>query len=106
MPSALKQPAQRQPLVSLDPQTKSLLITREWYNFLLGLYDRVGGALGDDNAALAQGLSDDAGIEELKHTVLMLSSGLEQSLSANAQLRSEVDELRKAIQALQQNTLI
>ncbi len=106
MPSALKQPAQRQPLASVDPKTGSLLITREWYNFLFGIYERVGGALGEDSSAFAQGLPEDAGLEELKHQVFAANAALEQATADMAHMRAELDELRKAVQSLQQSTLI
>ena len=47
-----------------DPRTG--FITREWYLFLQGVFDRIGGSTGESMTDLAVAQFEDAGIEELK----------------------------------------
>ncbi|WP_421883294.1 hypothetical protein [Methylibium sp.] len=110
-----------------DPRTGS--ITREWYRFFQALYQRAGGSSGETPEDLAQDMSDDGGLEELKATtfgieqqfgqlptvvfeesndltpanVLVQPDVIEAQLQA---LRDEVAELKKQVQALEQGVVI
>jgi hypothetical protein len=115
----------------VDPRTG--YITREWYLFLQGLFNRVGGSLGDSTTELSLAAFDDSGTEELEAMLYSASDGLWQSppqpampadeqaqmfpsfepitpdpdpLADLAALRAEVDALRQAIQSLQQGTTL
>lgn len=99
-----------------DPRTG--VITREWYLFLQGVFDRVGGATGQSNAELAQGMPDDAGLEEAKATLFavrdaadqaplaQLQQTIEQLQTELATQRDQLTELAKSVQDIQQNTLL
>lgn len=110
-----------------DPRTG--LISREWYRFFQALYQRAGGPSGETPEDIAQDMSDDGGLEELKATTF----GIEQQfgqlppvvfessndltptvawvpadvIEAQLQaLRDEVAELKKQVQALEQGVVI
>lgn len=58
----------------VDPRTG--YITREWYLFLQGLFNRVGGSTGDSTTELALAAFDDAGTEELEAQLYAAADGL------------------------------
>lgn len=60
----------RVPLV--EPKTG--IVTREWYLFLQGVFDRIGGAIGPSTPDIAGSLFEDAGSGE---TNAMLFTGLD-----------------------------
>lgn len=117
----------RVPLV--DPRTG--MITREWYLFFVGTYDRVGGSDGSSTTDLSASMFEDAGIEELKSATFHQYDELRQQpphvpftlpddqqpvsvplatfeviLTEMQGLREQVAELTKTIQSLQQGTSI
>jgi hypothetical protein len=54
-----------------DPRTG--LITREWYLFLLSMFERVGGSSGTSTTDLTLSQFEDAGIEETKAFLFRLA---------------------------------
>ena len=100
-----------------DPRTG--FISREWYLFFQGVFDRVGGATGESTTDLNTSMFEDAGIEELK-------AGLYRGMQDTSQtppmlpalpaddplyalvlaLQDQVSELTKEIEALRQGSLI
>lgn len=93
-------------------------VTREWYLFLQGVFDRVGGADGVSTSDLSASAFEDAGIEETKAMLFSSTFALSQNPPAQydqivadlqAELSSQRDliaELTKTIQGIQQGTLI
>lgn len=71
----------------VDPRTG--FITREWYLFLQGLFNRVGGATGDSTDVLAMAAFDDSGTEELEAMLYATGDALWQF---PAQLQAPADE--------------
>lgn len=95
----------------LDSRTG--LISREWYLFFQGVFDRIGGSNGQSIPDVIQDLPDDAGLEELKAVTFSQLDGLGQlppqveailvdALSELHSLRDQVAELTKTVQDLQQ----
>jgi hypothetical protein len=95
------------------------MITREWYLFLQGIFDRVGGASGQSSTDLTQDMPDDAGLEEVKSTLFSTQDAFGQSpLPAEMQAtldalqaelsvqRDQIAELLKTVQDLQQGIII
>jgi|GEM_PF-2211987 hypothetical protein len=58
----------------VDPRTGC--ITREWYLFLQGLFNRAGGVSGDSTDELALAAFDDSGTEELEAQLFSVADGL------------------------------
>ena len=115
-----------------DPRTG--MITREWYLFLQGVFDRIGGATGASSSDLNASLFEDAGSGETNAMLFNVDQafgqlppavalpvseqGFDQAppdaplppvdilLSELAELRSQVAELRKELDAVKQGSLI
>lgn len=111
-----------------DPRTGA--ITREWYRFFQALYQRAGGPSGQTPADLAQDMSDDGGLEELKASTYQLDYQFGQApmeaqvapdgdqsprsemvssdvlLAQLEAMRDELAELTKKVQALEQGVVI
>lgn len=125
MATALKFMPPRVPLA--DPRTG--LISREWYLFFQGVYDRIGGADGPSTTDVSGSLFEDAGSGETNAMLFTLEDALEQvppdaPLPADDQdqapryelymlealttelngLRELVSELTKEVEALKQAT--
>lgn len=110
------------------------LISREWYLFFQGVFDRIGGPLGEGNADLSASMFEDAGIEEIKAAVYNLAQVfgqdppipeaqtvalLDQSPSQQVlietvqdlvgqvqELRDQLAEVAKELQAIKQSTVL
>lgn len=110
------------------------IITREWYLFFQGVFDRIGGATGQSSTDLTQDMPDDAGLEETKALLFTGLDGLSQGTpmaqtlgeainqdtpmavlpqealsTLIAELQAQRDliaELTKMVQAIQQGTMI
>lgn len=128
MTEALKFVPPRVPLVT--PATG--IISREWYMFFQGVFDRIGGSTGPNMFDLVQALPEDAGLEELKALLYATADSaaqsvqpqpdlfddalaqsvqpqpnlLEDALAEIHNLREELAELTKTVQALQQGVSI
>lgn len=74
MSSALKFVPPRVQFV--DPRTG--MITREWYLFLLGVFNRVGGSIGESTTDLSASAFDDAGTEETEAMLYAISDAWQQ----------------------------
>jgi len=81
-----------------DPATGS--ITREWYMFLRGIFDRVGGSDGMTTMDIALSMADDAGIEEVKAGLYSYMQDCGQAPVAPA-LTEQADPLQVAVAALE-----
>jgi len=77
--------------------TRTGTITREWYLFLQGIFDRVGGATGQGSTDLVQDMPDDAGLEEVKATLFASRDAVDQA--PLAQLQQTVDQLQAELAA-------
>jgi hypothetical protein len=100
----------------VDPRTG--MITREWYLFLQGIFNRVGGANGESTADIIASLFEDAGSSETNAMVFEVERALSQIpspqpltttdilLAEISELRATVAELKKDLDALRQGTLI
>jgi hypothetical protein len=114
MSAALRFVPARVPLI--EPGTG--FITREWYLFLQGVFERIGGPLGESTTEIVMSGFADAGIEETKATLYELADRLavqppaqitlpDDALQAQiAGLQDRIAELTKDIQALNQATSI
>lgn len=100
----------------LDPRTG--LISREWYLFFQGVFDRIGGATGSSTTDLATALFEDAGSSETNAMLFSAEQAagqvppnaaipvVEQLQAELSELRDTVAELRKEIEALKQGILV
>lgn len=100
----------------VDPKTG--MVTREWYLFLQGVFDRIGGANGQSSQDIIQDMPDDAGLEEIKATLFATTDAINQTppvqdpqtldmiLAELSSQRDQITELIKTVQAIQQGTLI
>lgn len=94
------------------------LITREWYLFFQGVFDRIGGANGPSTTDLSSSLFEDAGSGETNALLftaeqafsqippMLDSAPVEILLAELAELRDQVSELRKELDAVRQGILI
>lgn len=106
-----------------DPRTG--FISREWYLFLQGVFERVGGPIGPSTNDLALSMPEDSGAEETKALLgaslqdagqaptiaaalpPQVSSDELQLLSATvASLQDQIAELVKEVEGLRQGSLI
>jgi hypothetical protein len=102
------------PRVSLvDPRTG--LISREWFLFFQGVYERIGGADGSSTSDLSNSLFEDAGSSETNALLFNLADETKQNPPYEAYvvealttelngLRELVSELTKEVEALKQAT--
>lgn len=100
----------------VDPRTG--MINREWYLFLQGIFNRVGGANGASSTDIVASLFEDAGSSETNAMLFELEQSVaqypvpqatlaEQILQAEiAELRDTVAEMKKDLDAIRQGTLI
>ena len=100
----------------VDP--RSGLITREWYLFLQGVFNRIGGATGASADDISGSLFEDAGSSETNALLFVLDQAANQlppspplplvdTLQAElSELRDTVAELKKDLDAIRQGTLI
>ena len=100
----------------VDPRTG--MISREWYLFFQGVFNRVGGAGGASTLDLEVSLFEDAGTSETNATIFELEQAINQSplsfpvtaydtLQAElSELRDTVAELKKDLDAIRQGILI
>ena len=97
--------------------TRTGLISREWYLFFQGVFDRIGGANGPSSTDLSVSLFEDAGSGETNAALFTLDQALNQLpqpamlpadmlLAEVSDLREQVAELKKELDALKQSTLI
>lgn len=111
MSNVLKFIPPRVPLA--DPRTG--LISREWYLFFQGVYNRIGGAEGPSTTDLSGSLFEDAGSGETNAMLFALEDEIKQSppyeqyavdtLTTELNgLRELVSELTKEVEALKQTT--
>ena len=99
-----------------DPRTG--MISREWYLFFQGVFNRVGGANGASSTDIVASLFEDAGSSETNAMLFELEQAagqyptlqpltIEQVLQAEiSELRDTVAELKKDLDAIRQGTLI
>lgn len=104
----------RVPLV--DPKTG--IVTREWYLFLLGVFQRIGGATGPSTPDLSNSLFEDAGSGETNSVLFSLDQAVGQQplfpeLSATyedqspaPQAAGTVDDLRAEVAALREQLCV
>lgn len=104
----------RVPLV--DPRTG--LITREWYLFLQGVFQRIGGADGPSTPDLSNSLFEDAGSGETNSLLFALEQDygqqvfseqpqvVEQLLAEVASLREQLAEVVGKLNDVNQSTLL
>lgn len=117
MSNALKFVPPRVPLT--DPRTG--LISREWFLFFQGVFERIGGATGESTTDLTGSMFEDAGIEESKAFAFGVVQDLGQAplpvqmnqdptlseLQTSVQeLRDLVAELLKEVQVLKQSPIL
>jgi hypothetical protein len=100
----------------LDARTG--LITREWYLFFQGVFDRIGGANAPTPEDLSASFFEDAGSGETNAILFTVEQALSQMppdavqlvvdtlLTEVAELREQVAELKKDLDAIRQGTLI
>lgn len=100
----------------VDPRTG--MITREWYLFLQGVFNRIGGANGASSSDIVSSLFEDAGNSEINAMLFELEQALGQTspplltpttdtLQAEiSELRDTVSELRKELDAIRQGPSI
>lgn len=89
-------------------------MSREWYRWAYDITQRVGGVTGASTEDLALSQFEDAGIEEARHSVFRLADEIgqappmaehviaEDQAPLIEELRAQVAELTKAVEALQQ----
>lgn len=110
------------PLKFIPPRVPLLdvrtgLISREWYLFFQGVFDRIGGANGPSVFDLSASLFEDAGSSETNAQLFSVEQALNQLpqqaltpidvLQAEmSELREQVAELKKELDAIKQGTLI
>lgn len=90
----------------VDP--RSGLITREWYLFLQGVFNRIGGAGGPSTDDISGSLFEDAGSSETNALLFELGQSLGQAPSTlphsvENQLQTEINELRDTIAELRKD---
>lgn len=85
----------------LDSRTG--LITREWYLFLQGMFIRVGGATGEGSEDFSQDMPADDGTEELKSEVYAYIDAIRQEQMSQ---RDMLAEIMKILEGLQQGPTI
>lgn len=114
MSEALKFVPPRVPLT--DPRTG--IISREWYLFFQGVFDRIGGANAPTPEDLSASFFEDAGSGETNALLFTVEQALSQTppaasdvaldtlLGEVSELREQVAELRKELDAIRQGTLI
>lgn len=117
MSTALKFVPPRVPLT--DPRTG--LISREWFLFFQGVFERIGGATGESTTDLTASMFEDAGIEEGKALVfnavqdagqnplpaqMNQDTTLSELQTSVQELRDLVAELLKEVQALKQSPIL
>lgn len=112
MSEALKFPSARQAAVELI--NNQLCFTRPWFLFFQTVYDRIGGPGGSSTTDLDASLFEDAGNSELQAqlyemaqrfvtpTMPEMAAQIDQLTGENNELREQLFELSKAVQALQQ----
>lgn len=100
----------------VDPRTGT--ISREWYLFFQGVFNRIGGADGASSMDIVASLFEDAGSSETNAMLFELEQAagqyptpqpltIEQVLQAEiSELRDTVAELKKDLDAIRQGTLI
>lgn len=99
----------------VDPRTG--VISREWYLFFQGVFNRIGGANGSSSTDIASSLFEDAGSSETNAMLFELEQSVSQApilqlLSMDAiqaeisELRDTVSELRKELDAIRQGPSI
>lgn len=100
----------------VDPRTG--MISREWYLFLQGVFNRVGGANGASTTDITASLFEDAGSSETNALLFTAEQAAGQNpLPADPQTldlvlaelsaqRDQIAELIKAVQDLQQSVLL
>jgi len=94
-------------------------ITREWYMFLQGVFNRIGGPTGPSIGDLSEDMPEDAGIEEIKASLFRaaddlgqtpvlqhISATLDALLAEQQAQRDLLAELAKTIQGMQQSTTV
>lgn len=94
------------------------LISREWYLFFQGVFNRIGGSEGPSTTDLSSSLFEDAGSGETNAALFTLDQAVnqlppdaptptyDQLLAELSELRDTVAELRKDLDAIRQGTLI
>lgn len=99
-----------------DPRTG--MVSREWYLFFQGVFNRIGGASGASSTDIVASLFEDAGSSETNAMLFELeqASGQHPSpeplyvqdilLAEIAELRDTVAEMKKDLDAIRQGTLI
>lgn len=114
MASAIKLPSARQAVVELDQERQVWVFTRQWFLFFQQMYDRVGGATGEDNNSIVTSNSEDAVSSETQAMLFTAEKALQQSplppdWIPPDQLSAQIDAVRdssaeqvKSIEALEQ----
>lgn len=105
------------PRVALtDPRTG--MVSREWYLFFQGVFNRVGGANGPSTEDVSGSLFEDAGSSETNSMLFALdqafgqqpvnsqTSSVDALQSEICELRAIVTELKRDLDAVRQGTLI
>lgn len=104
------------PRVALvDPKTG--MISRQWYLFFQGVFDRIGGATGESTTDIAGSLFEDAGSSETNAMLFELEQSVSQVPASQvllmdtmqaeiSELRDTVSELRKELDAIRQGPSI
>ena len=99
-----------------DPRTG--MVSREWYLFFQGVFNRIGGSNGAGTSDITESLFEDAGSSETNAMLFELEQAagqyptpqplaIEQVLQAEiSELRDTVAELKKDLDAIRQGTLI
>lgn len=90
--------------------TRTGLISREWYLFLQGVFDRIGGSTGSGTNDLSAEMPEDAGIEEIKAELInmaqmFLSLPAQQYQDTVDQLTTELYALRARVDTLEKDVL-
>lgn len=114
MSEALKFVPPRVPLID----SRTGLISREWFLFFQGVFERIGGATGPSTTDISSSLFEDAGSGETNSLLFALDRSLnqvpvppaiiavDQLLAEISEMRDTISELRKEIDALKQGTLM
>ena len=100
----------------VDPA--SGMISREWYLFFQGVFNRIGGASGANTTDIVASLFEDAGSSETNAMLFEVEQALSQSPTLQplstvdtlhaelSELRDVVSELKKDLDAIRQGVII